>query len=379
MNAAREEFSLLEGPRKSVLVDGYVFGGSGVFEPTAERIQSFEEKVRRRHDLDVISKWPALKKRISRQLPRLQSVDLMGLSDDELLKHLGRLDDGLSDWYSIHFKNNRAGPLVIGRCALFCHERTGLDTSQYLSMLTGYSGASREPDLVMGRIARNAMRQPGMVSTLESEDAWRSEDVRELLAPYVRRFGHRCLEFEYIHPTLAEQPERLLAILKEAIARASSGHSPPTQESPEEPVRARLGSSEEQLFNKLLTEARMAYGVREDDIGFCLWGEGLMRYAFLELGRRLVERHAFDREEQVFFLRRSEVAEDLATPMPPIDIPGATVVKVEGPRQHLTFPTTTSAAPLISHLAANYPLADLTVTEPTIESVITQLYTPTHP
>ena len=67
---------------------------------------------------------------------------------------------------------------------------------------------------------------------------------------------------------------------------------------------------------------------------------------------------------------------DLATSLPPIEIPGATVTKVDGPRQHLTFPTTTKAAPLLAQIAASYPLVDLTIAEPTIESVITQLYTP---
>ncbi|MEV6272362.1 ATP-binding cassette domain-containing protein [Kribbella sp. NPDC051936] len=67
---------------------------------------------------------------------------------------------------------------------------------------------------------------------------------------------------------------------------------------------------------------------------------------------------------------------DLATSLPPIEVTGATVVKVDGPRQHLTFPTSTSAAPLLTEIAANYPLMDLSVSEPTIESVITQLYTP---
>jgi ABC-2 type transport system ATP-binding protein len=68
---------------------------------------------------------------------------------------------------------------------------------------------------------------------------------------------------------------------------------------------------------------------------------------------------------------------DLAASLPPIEISGATVVKVDGPRQHLTFPASTSAAPLLAEIAANYPLADLSVAEPTIESVITQLYAPT--
>ncbi|NIK57270.1 ATP-binding cassette domain-containing protein [Kribbella shirazensis] len=70
---------------------------------------------------------------------------------------------------------------------------------------------------------------------------------------------------------------------------------------------------------------------------------------------------------------------DLATSLPAIEVPGATVVKVEGPRQHLTFPTTTSAAPILAEIAANYPLVDLSIAEPTIESVITQLYSPTSP
>jgi len=65
---------------------------------------------------------------------------------------------------------------------------------------------------------------------------------------------------------------------------------------------------------------------------------------------------------------------DLATSLPPITISGATVVKVDGPRQHLTFPTTMSAAPLVAEIAAKYPLVDLSVSEPTIESIITQLY-----
>jgi ABC-2 type transport system ATP-binding protein len=65
---------------------------------------------------------------------------------------------------------------------------------------------------------------------------------------------------------------------------------------------------------------------------------------------------------------------DLATSLPPITVEGATVIKVDGPRQHLSFPTTTSAAPLVAQIAAAYPLVDLSVAEPTIESIIARLY-----
>ena len=65
---------------------------------------------------------------------------------------------------------------------------------------------------------------------------------------------------------------------------------------------------------------------------------------------------------------------DLAASRPPLTIDGATVTKVDGPRQYLSFPTTTSAAPLVAQIAATYPLQDLTIAEPTIESVIARIY-----
>ena len=65
---------------------------------------------------------------------------------------------------------------------------------------------------------------------------------------------------------------------------------------------------------------------------------------------------------------------DLASSLPPITVDGATVTKVDGPRQYLSFPATTSAAPLVAQIAATYPLVDLSVAEPDIESIIARLY-----
>ncbi|MFG2968579.1 MULTISPECIES: ATP-binding cassette domain-containing protein [unclassified Streptomyces] len=66
---------------------------------------------------------------------------------------------------------------------------------------------------------------------------------------------------------------------------------------------------------------------------------------------------------------------DLERELPPIDAgPSARVVRVEGPRQWLAFPATDSAAPLVARIAAEYPLADLSVREPDIETVIAKMY-----
>ncbi|MEU7207158.1 ATP-binding cassette domain-containing protein [Streptomyces sp. NPDC044989] len=66
---------------------------------------------------------------------------------------------------------------------------------------------------------------------------------------------------------------------------------------------------------------------------------------------------------------------DLARELPPIEAPEpARVVRVEGPRQWLAFPASASAAGLVAAVAARYPLVDLSVREPDIESVIAKMY-----
>ncbi|MGP3975456.1 ABC transporter ATP-binding protein [Streptomyces sp. 8N114] len=66
---------------------------------------------------------------------------------------------------------------------------------------------------------------------------------------------------------------------------------------------------------------------------------------------------------------------DLERELPPIEgVAGARTVRTEGPRQWLAFPASASAAPLVSQLAAEYPLVDLSIREPDIEDVIARMY-----
>jgi ABC-2 type transport system ATP-binding protein len=61
---------------------------------------------------------------------------------------------------------------------------------------------------------------------------------------------------------------------------------------------------------------------------------------------------------------------DLVDEAPPIDVPGAETRRVDGPRQWLSFPHDTSAAPIVAAVAASYDVADLSIQEPDIEDVI---------
>jgi ABC-2 type transport system ATP-binding protein len=66
---------------------------------------------------------------------------------------------------------------------------------------------------------------------------------------------------------------------------------------------------------------------------------------------------------------------DLATAGPPIAVPGATVTRVDGPRQWLAFPAETNAATLVAAVAARYELLDVSIREADIEDVIRDLFT----
>ncbi|KJS60584.1 ABC transporter ATP-binding protein [Streptomyces rubellomurinus] len=77
--------------------------------------------------------------------------------------------------------------------------------------------------------------------------------------------------------------------------------------------------------------------------------------------------HAAGRSERTLVV-------DLAEARPPIEVPGARVAKVDGPRQWLAFPAQESAAPIVAAVAARYPLVDLSVREPAIEDVIARMY-----
>ena len=87
----------------------------------------------------------------------------------------------------------------------------------------------------------------------------------------------------------------------------------------------------------------------------------------------LVYDGALDALQAVGGAKRTLVV-DLAEPVPAVQVSGAEVSRVDGPRQWLTFPAEASAAPLVAEIAARYSLVDLSIQEPAIEDVITQLY-----
>jgi ABC-2 type transport system ATP-binding protein len=67
---------------------------------------------------------------------------------------------------------------------------------------------------------------------------------------------------------------------------------------------------------------------------------------------------------------------DLVEPMPPLEVDGARVVAVDGPRQWLRFVRSEiTASELVARVSARAPLRDLSIEEPDIEDIVRRIYT----
>ena len=72
---------------------------------------------------------------------------------------------------------------------------------------------------------------------------------------------------------------------------------------------------------------------------------------------------------------RRTLVVDLEEARPALEIPGAQVVRVDGPRQWLTFDAAVSAPDLIAAVAQRARLVDLAIEEPDIEQIVRRIYT----
>lgn len=348
LHVGSEEVTGLRRSSEAVFITGYLYFGPRHAERLPAELAALEEKVRNGYERRQLRRWyEETRPKLLKNTLLLQAVRPASLDDRALRDHFRALQTHKVECSRAHFADLFAAHVVIGRCALFCRKHLGLTTPDLLELLAGYSPVSRGPVAALDELAAQALKRGDILAALESQDAWASEAFAKFVHPWLETYGHRLVELELRFPTLAEQPQRVLKLLREAIDAAKQGAHDAQQRvrtataARVDALRARLGNDTMRTeVDRLVLDAQEAYGVRDDDVGFLFWTSGLVRRVVLEAGRRLTAQRVLSDADLIWYLRGSELWDAMdGSPAPDLNDRAA-----QRMTEHVRWQTETPAA-----------------------------------
>ncbi len=214
----------------------------------------------------------------------LQDVDLRSLTDVELVDHVRRVFDHCVRYWEHHFWMHGYDLGPIGRFLYECRG-WGLEPREVIPLLEGASPSTSEPARRLAAIRSQVEASTTVPTTIEELRAI-SPQVSADLDEYLRYRGSMLFSrYDVDGVTLGEVPDLVLASILNAAPRDVG-----TEISDRiGVVRARVPAADRATFDEVITEARAAMNLRDDNGPTTAeWPLGLLRYALLELGRRLV-------------------------------------------------------------------------------------------
>jgi len=276
---------------------------------------------------------------------QLQAIDPAELTNEELAAHVEVAGAHLTaGWYRHHHLHGAdMGPIG----DLIAHtNRWQLDPVAVMALLRGASPATTEVRVHGHRIAdalRDGGVDPATVTTLD--DVRGVPAAAEALDAYLDLFGWRVMtSYDIEGLTLIEVPSATCALI-----RSSSGDRSDVEPATPDPasLRQQVPPGEHDRFDDLLRDARLAYGVRDDNGPLTAeWPMGLLRRAYLEAGRRLAETNRLLEAAHVFELDIDEAAAVLRGATSP------TAVELEGRAQRRAEQATAIAPVLLGPAVA---------------------------
>jgi rifampicin phosphotransferase len=254
-------------------------------------------------------------------LEALKQVDRPSLGEAELEQHLSAVLAFVRERVRLHMLAT-AADFIAAEFALACQDLLGWDAPRSLELLSGLSSQTTAPAHRLAELARMALERPAVRQLLAQVNratprrlAETDGDFAAVFERYMQEFGHRTLRADVNEPTLAEQPELILRLIRDQIA---SGYDPEAEAAALAHTRAAVLTEARQVlagrpaedrhrFERELARAERAYPVREDaEFWLVNAPYGLLRYALLEVGRRMVEWGQLDRAEDIMFLELEE-------------------------------------------------------------------------
>lgn len=257
---------------------------------------------------------------------KLADVKLQTLSDRELVAHLDKTHGFLKFSTDIHMKVNGLVQVMLAEYAFVCQELLNWGYGQIMMTFGGLSDMSSAPARELAVLASYIQGEPQLAqdiragSTLANVLQKYPEFSNEFEA-YMLQFGCRTLQYELAFPTVAEMPETTIRLVRNQIHKndqhednnqAMLNHQRQAQLLEAEAALQEKSEADRARFRKALSRAQHAYPLREEhgyhdrDVPLAL-----LRYAHLEVGRRLVDRQTLNQVDEVFFLEFDEAVQSL--------------------------------------------------------------------
>jgi pyruvate,water dikinase len=224
----------------------------------------------------------------------LQAVDADALSDQELVKYLGRCRDHHAAMISQHMRFTASAVVPTGDFLAHAGDWTGLPPAELLGLMRGASpvsaGASAELAALIAAIQADPAAQELLASDGDPGEVLAS--LRGLDSPagvamnaYLDLVGNRLLDgFDISEPSALELPDVLLRAIRTAI---EAGVEDSDVEAQTAEIRAKVPAEHQEEFDELLAEARLLYRLRDErGVYSDIWASGIMRRAALAAGRR---------------------------------------------------------------------------------------------
>jgi len=254
-------------------------------------------------------------------LEELKKVDMPSLSDEELGQHLNRVLTFVLERVEIHMLVT-AADFLVAEFAITCQDLLGWDGNKSLRLFSGLSSQTTEPTNRLIGLARMVRERPAVRKLFEhvtretpQQFAEVDSDFATVYERYMQEFAHRTLRWDVNEPTMAEQPELILRLIRDQI---NSQYDPQADATVLERERAAVlaealqilssrSPEDRQKFETALMHAEYAYPIREDHEFYLANAPlALMRYALLEAGRRMVGRGQLTSTEDIMFLEWEE-------------------------------------------------------------------------